>query len=334
MSKFVLEFERPLVDLEERLESMKRLPEAHVSDIASEINVLEDQIDRLRKSIYANLTPWQRVQIARHPQRPTTLDYINMFVDDFTELHGDRSYRDDRAIIAGLGKIAQHRVAIVGQQKGKNTSDRIARNFGQPHPEGFRKSLRVARMAEKYNLPLICFVDTQGAYPGRESEERGISNAIAENLMAFSALKTPIIVCNIGEGGSGGALGIGVGDRLFMLENAYFSVITPEGCASILFSDPSRAEEAANLLKITANHLQQLGFLDGIVPEPLGGAHRDPESVAWILLRLIEQALSELTQLDAGRLVESRYARIRSAGVFVDEQGILVGKPIDQDIKV
>ena len=318
MSRFVLDFERPIVELEERLESLKRTPEASELDIATDISTLEEQIDRLKKSIYADLTPWQRVQLARHPERPTSLDFVHVLIDEFIELHGDRLHGDDQAVVTGIGRFAGRSVALLAQQKGKSTKDRVSRNFGQAHPEGFRKALRIAKLAERNSLPVISFIDTQGAYPGTESEERGISVAIAENLAAFASLSVPVIVVNVGEGGSGGALGLAIGDRLFMLENAYFSVITPEGCSSILFGSADRAEESAALLKLTAQDLVATGMVDQIVPEPLGGSHRDPESVAFVVRRLLDAALSELTVLSKEDLVSRRLARIREYGEFTE----------------
>ncbi len=328
MGKYAFEFERSLVDLEERLEFLRNEAADGTDETASQVDQLEKQIEKLREITYSNLTPWQIVQLSRHPNRPTTQHYIESIIDDFVELHGDRVFGDDSAIIAGLGRMDGRSVAVIGQQKGRTARERVQRNFGQPHPEGYRKVLRVAKLAEKCNLPLITLVDTQGAFPGTASEERGISQAIAVNLAAFSSLRTPIVTVTIGEGGSGGALGIGVADRVLMLQNSYYSVITPEGCASILFGDSSRAEEAASLLKLTAEDLTGLGVVDGVVSEPLGGANRDPHWTAWELKKTLVAEIDALVVSDSEELVEKRYQKIRSIGVFMTEQGETIGSPL------
>lgn len=329
MGRYAFDFERSLVDLEERLEDLRAEAASGTEETASQVDQLEKQIAKLREITYGSLTPWQRVQLSRHPNRPTAQHYIESILDDFVELHGDRVFGDDAAIIAGLGRMNGRSVAVIGQQKGRTARERVQRNFGQPHPEGYRKALRIARMAEKCRLPLITLVDTQGAFPGTASEERGISQAISENLAAFSHLRTPIIAVTIGEGGSGGALGIGIADRVLMLQNAYYSVITPEGCASILFGDSARAEEAASLLKLTAEDLTGLGVVDRVVSEPLGGANRDPDWMAWELKKNLVAELDTLLESDPEELIEKRYQRIRSVGVFMTEQGETMGSPLE-----
>lgn len=311
-----MDFERPVIELEEKLESLKRLPVAHELEIAKEIEFLEGELEKLREKIYSDLAPWQKVQVARHPERPRSLDYIDHVFHDFIELHGDRHFRDDPAVVGGFAYLDNQKVMIVGHQKGGDTKENITRNFGMPHPEGYRKALRLMKQAEKFELPLICFIDTPGAYPGIGAEERGQAWAIAENLMEMSCLETPIIVVNIGEGGSGGALALGVGDKILMLENAYYSVITPEGCASILWNDASKAQEAAEVLKLTAEACLKLGVIDGIIKEPLGGAHRHPEFVDRELRKELLRALKDLKGVESAQLVASRYEKFRKMGVF------------------
>jgi len=317
MGKFLLDFERPLEELQNQLDELKRTRASQKEDIAQEIAGLEAQLQELRREVYSRLTPWQRIQIARHPERPAALDYVHRITSHFTELHGDRLYRDDPAIVAGLAYVGQRPIALIAEQKGRTTKDKVARNFGMPHPEGYRKALRVAKLAEKFSLPLLCLIDTAGAYPGVGAEERGQAWAIAESLREFSHLRTRIIVVNLGEGGSGGALAIGLGDRLYMLENAWYSVIAPEGCASILFGDASQAPDAARSLRLTAADVLALGIGDGIVPEPVGGAHRDPESAAWQVSRQVQRALEELEAMPIEAVVAERLRRIREIGVFV-----------------
>ncbi|MCL6471793.1 MAG: acetyl-CoA carboxylase carboxyltransferase subunit alpha [Firmicutes bacterium] len=316
MKRFAFDFERPLIELETKLDELKRLQPAEKADIAAEIRYLEEQIQKLRIRTYSNLTPWQKVQIARHPDRPRTSDYIEAIFTDFIELHGDRTYRDDPAIIGGLARLAGEKVMVIGHQKGRNTKENIARNFGMPHPEGYRKARRLMKMANKFGLPLITFVDTQGAYPGIGAEERGQAVAIAENLMELSVLEVPVIVTVIGEGGSGGALAIGFGDRIIMLENAYYSVITPEGCASILWDGGGGADKAAEALGLTAERLLELKIIDVVVKEPLGGAHHAPALVARDVKKELEKALADLKNVDPKQLVEKRYARLRNIGVY------------------
>ncbi|MCK4777553.1 MAG: acetyl-CoA carboxylase carboxyltransferase subunit alpha [Actinomycetia bacterium] len=314
MRKIILDFEKPLVELEKKLELLKKLPSSQEEDIIKEITSLEEEIGKLREKIYLNLTPWQKVQLSRHPERPKTLDYIGEIFTDFIELHGDRLFKDDPAIVCGLAYLEDYKVAIVGHQKGKNVTENIIRNFGMPHPEGYRKALRLMKLAEKFSLPIISFIDTQGAYPGIGAEERGQAWAIAENIKTMGLLKTPIIAVNIGEGGSGGALAVGVGDKLLMLENAYYSVITPEGCASILWQDPSKASKAAEALKLTANELKEMGIVDEIIPEPLGGAQEDSYSVSQKIKDSLLKNLNILTKKSPDKLVSARWNRIKNAG--------------------
>lgn len=326
MIRYYLEFERPIEELEMKIDELKRISDGKDIDISSEIKKLEKKVKDLRSEIFSSLTPWQKTLIARHPDRPYTLDYINMITDDFVELHGDRRYSDDPAIVAGIGKIQDIPVIIMGHQKGRGTKERIYRNFGQPHPEGYRKALRVMKLAEKFKRPVITFIDTPGAYPGIGAEERGQAEAIAVNLMEMSRLRIPIISIVIGEGGSGGALALGVGDRLFMLEHSCYSVISPEGCAAILWKkegdlgteDFSRAADA---LKLTAENLLNFKIIDGIIPEPLGGAHRDPEGTAKNISEYIAAAFEELKTKTTGKLIEERYKRYRKIGSFIEETG-------------
>ncbi|MHB0977249.1 MAG: acetyl-CoA carboxylase carboxyltransferase subunit alpha [Candidatus Aquicultorales bacterium] len=316
MRKFILDFERPLAELEEKLDELKKLSSAGQPDIAAEIQFIEAQLERLRIHIYTNLTPWQRVQIARHPDRPRTADYIEAMFTDFIELKGDRLFSDDPAVIGGLARLEHLRVVIVGTQKGRNTKENIARNFGMPHPEGYRKALRLYDLAKKYNLPVITFIDTLGAYPGIGAEERGQAVAIARNLVEMSALPVPIVAVNIGEGGSGGALAIGVSDWTIMLENSYYSVITPEGCASILWRDDGQAPAAADALGLTSDVLLEHKLIDTVVKEPLGGAHKAPALVARDLKKVLMASLRRFLTQTSEELVENRYARLRAVGSF------------------
>jgi acetyl-CoA carboxylase carboxyl transferase subunit alpha len=307
-----LEFELPVAELERRV---SELAEKRKSEDPLLMAARED-LDKERRALYGNLTPWQRVQIARHPARPYFLDYVASCVTDFVELHGDRFFGDDKAMPAGIGRIGGHRCVIIGQQKGRDVKENVLRNFGSPHPEGYRKALRLMRMAEKFGLPVVCIIDTPGAYPGVGAEERHIAEAIAVNLREMMALKTPIIAVVIGEGGSGGALGIGVADRVLMLENSYYSVISPEGCAAILWKHRKHAPEAAAALKLTADDLQELGLIDGVIAEPMGGAHRDPAAMSATLTGAITSALETLGEIPLKKLLEERYAKFRGMGVF------------------
>ena len=324
MMRYYLDFERPIEDLELKMDELKRISDGKDVDLSGEIKKLEKKIRDLRSEIFSSLTPWQKTLIARHPDRPYTLDYINLFASDFIELHGDRRFADDPAIVAGLAKVSGIPVVIAGHQKGRGTKERISRNFGQPHPEGYRKALRVIKLAEKFKRPVITLIDTPGAYPGIGAEERGQAEAIAVNLMEMSRLRTPIISIVIGEGGSGGALALGVADRLFMLEHASYSVISPEGCAAILWRKnselgPADFSRAADALKLTAQDLLQFKVIDGIIPEPLGGAHRDPEAMAKNISETILAAFEELKSKTAGKLIEERYKRFRKIGSFLEE---------------
>ena len=311
-----LEFEKPIIDLERKIEDLKGFTSHKDINISGEVKRLEEKLAQIKKDIYDNLTPWQRVQIARHPKRPYTLDYIEMIMTDFVEIHGDRHFSDDKALICGLAKLNGERIAVIGHQKGRDTKENLERNFGCANPEGYRKAMRVMYMAEKFGLPVVSLIDTPGAYPGIGAEERGQAEAIAFNLREMAHLKTPIICFVIGEGGSGGALGIGVGDRIYVLENAYYSVISPEGCAAILWKERSRSPDAAAALKLTAKDLFEMKIIDGIIKEPLGGAHRDPREAAENMKKTIKKDLASLKAIPKDKLVDMRYDKIRAIGVF------------------
>lgn len=317
MSKY-LEFEKGIEDLERRLEELTVVGRDVGIDIENEIKKLRRKLNRSLIKLYRELSPWQRVQVARHPLRPYTLDYVNFMMSDFVELKGDRRFADDKAIVAGFAKFCGFTVCVVGHQKGRSTKENIERNFGMPHPEGYRKALRVMKLAEKFGFPVITFVDTPGAFPGIGAEERGQAEAIGECLYEMSHLRVPIVVCVIGEGGSGGALAISVGDRILMQENAIYSVISPEGCASILWRDATKAPQAASALKLTAADLRNLGIIDEIIKEPIGGAHRNPEQAARILKRALKRNLFELVKKPLDELLKERYEKIRKIGVFTD----------------
>ena len=319
-----LEFEKPIVELEEKIDELKEFQHKHSNqqrriNLSSEIKKLEDKLYILKKEIYGSLTPWQRIQIARHPRRPYTLDYIDMFSEDFIQLHGDRCFADDTAIVTGFVKIDNQKLLIVGHQKGRDTQENIYRNFGCAHPEGYRKSLRLMQLAEKFNLPILILIDTPGAYPGVGAEERGQAQAIAWNLREMVEIKTPIIIYVIGEGGSGGALGIGIGDRICVLENAYYSVISPEGCAAILWKNSTKASEAADALKLTASDLLRFGIIDEIIKEPLGGAHRDPQETARNIRESLKKNLEELSSISKDELIKRRYDKFRRIGVISEQ---------------
>jgi len=315
MAKPVLEFEKPILDLEQKLEEMRRY--ADNPDIAVEVAKIEKRVLQLQQSVFANLTRWQRVQLARHPDRPYTLDYIALMMKDFQELHGDRSYRDDRAVVGGFARLESHVVMVIGHQKGRDTKSNVFRNFGMPNPEGYRKALRLMKLAEKFHKPVITLLDTPGAYPGLEAEERGQAEAIARNLFEMSRLRVPIIVAIIGEGASGGALGIGIGDRILMLENAWYSVISPESCSSILWRSWNYKEQAAEALQLTAPDLKKQGIIDVIVPEPMGGAHRNHEKMAQILKEILLAELKALVRVKSEKLVERRIEKFSRMGVTV-----------------
>ncbi len=314
MSTNVLEFERPIYELEEKIAEMRSM--ADQLDITPEIEVLEQKVERLRKSIYEQLTRWQRVQLARHPERPYTLDYIALICDDFIELHGDRAYGDDKAVVGGLARVDGMELVLIGQQKGRDTNERKARNFGMPNPEGYRKALRLMRLAEKFALPVVTLIDTPGAFPGIEAEERGQAEAIARNLFEMAKLRTPIVNIVIGEGASGGALGIGMGDRLLMMENTWFSVIAPESCSSILWKSWDYKEQAAEALRLTARDLVDMGIADEIIPEPIGGAHRAPREAAELLKAAMTAALHTVGSHSIDRLLELRHERYAAMGVW------------------
>jgi acetyl-CoA carboxylase carboxyl transferase subunit alpha len=297
---------------------MKDFSSGEDIELSQEIKRLEKRAEKLRQEIFRNLTPWQRVQLARHPKRPFTLDYIKALMEDFVELHGDRRFSDDKAIVAGVARFEGRPVVVVGHQKGRNTEENLQRNFGMAHPEGYRKALRIFLLAAKFMKPVIVFIDTMGAYPGIGAEERGQAEAIATNLKVMSQLPVPIIIAIIGEGASGGALGIGVGDRILMLENAWYSVISPEGCAAILWRDRAQASKAAGALKLTAQDLMALGVIDAIVPEPLGGAHRDYQAVAEALRKELIRSLEELSTLNAEELVAQRLEKFGRMGFVVE----------------
>ncbi|MDA8241776.1 MAG: acetyl-CoA carboxylase carboxyltransferase subunit alpha [Nitrospiraceae bacterium] len=319
-----LEFEKPIEDLEVKIEELKRISDGKDINLTGEVKKLEKKVRDLRTEIFSKLTPWQKTLLARHPDRPYTLDYIPLITEDFIELHGDRRFADDKAIVGGLARIKGHPVVIVGQQKGRGTKERIKRNFGQPHPEGYRKALRLMELAEKFKRPVVTFVDTQGAYPGLGAEERGQAEAIAVNLMRMARLGTPIVSVVIGEGGSGGALALSVADRFYMLEHSVYSVISPEGCAAILWRKngelgPEDFSKAAEALKLTAQDLLKFKIIDDIIAEPVGGAHRDVEQAAKNIGDKIVVALEELSQKTPARLVEERYKRLRKIGGLAGE---------------
>jgi acetyl-CoA carboxylase carboxyl transferase subunit alpha len=313
---YVLEFEKPLRELEKQLDALHQQSLENNIDMAAELATIEAKIDTTKRDIYLNLTAWQRVQVARHPKRPYALDYVGTLCVDFQELHGDRQYNDDRALIGGTAFFEGRPVMIIAQQKGRDTKENIIRNFGMPQPEGYRKALRLMKLAEKFRLPVLCFIDTPGAYPGVESEARHVSEAIAVNLREMAMLKVPSIAVIVGEGGSGGALGIGVTDRVLIFENAYYSVISPEGCAAILWKDRANAPQAAEALKLNAANLYEFGVVDEVIPEPLGGAHHDPAAAATALKAALSKHLAELVHKSTDKLLDDRYERYRELGEY------------------
>ena len=313
-NKYVLSFEKPLQEMEERIEATKRTALERGIDMSKEIEGLEAKLEKAAADFYKNLTRWQRVQMARHPERPYTLDYVERITSSWFEMHGDRHYADDKAVVGGLAEIDEEKVVIIGQQKGRGTRDNLFRNFGMPRPEGYRKALRLMNLAARFSRPVISFIDTPGAYPGIGAEERGQAEAIARNLMVMSTLPVPIIVIVIGEGASGGALGMGVCDRLLMLENTWFSVISPEGCASILYRDAAKAEEAADAMRVTPQDLVEMGVCDRALPEPLGGAHRDVDAVAATVKSALMEILAELKAIPPDELVAARVSRYERLG--------------------
>lgn len=315
----VLEFEKPVLELEKQIEELKQFSAQKGIDMAEQIDALETKAAALRADILNNLSTWQRIQIARHPKRPTFLDYVGMICKNFIELHGDRLFRDDPAMVGGVAFLDNIPVTILGQQKGRDTKENISRNFGMPHPEGYRKALRLMQQAEKFRRPVICLVDVAGAYPGLEAEERGQGEAIARNIREMANLTVPVIVVITGEGGSGGALAVGVGNRVLMMENAYYSVITPEGCASILWKDASRAADAAEALQIGATKLLELGIIDEVIAEPLAGAHKNPQLAAENLKQAILNNLKPFLSMAGEEIREQRYQRFRTTGKFIED---------------
>lgn len=323
--KHHLEFEKPLLELQRKLADLKSHHESSEIDVDFEDEVarMEEKIERTRREIYSNLSPWHRVQVARHPKRPYSLDYCQMVFSGFSELHGDRLFSDDRAIVGGLAYLDGRKVMVIGTQKGRDTKENIMRNFGSAHPEGYRKALRLMKMAHKFGLPIVTLIDTAGAFPGIGAEERHISEAIAVNLREMALLEVPIVGLVLGEGGSGGALGIGVCNRVLIMENAYYSVISPEGCAAILWKDRAAAPKAAEALKITANHLKDLNLVDEIVPEPLGGAHQDPEVAANNVKEALIRNLDEVAAMSPEERLKQRYDKFRAFGHF--EENVIAG---------
>jgi acetyl-CoA carboxylase carboxyl transferase subunit alpha len=313
-----LEFEKPLAELEKRIEELRNLSGKQKLGAEGDLQSLQKKLEEARREVYGNLTPWQRVQIVRHPQRPYLLDYLRLGAAEVVELGGDRAYGDDHALIGGLATLGKHRVVYLGHQKGRDTKENLMRNFGCAHPEGYRKALRLMRLADRFRLPVVSFIDTPGAFPGVPSEERHIAEAIAVNIREMFNLRVPVVAIVIGEGGSGGALGIGVADRVLILENAYYSVISPEGCASILWKDRAFAPQAAEALRISARDLKDLGLVDEVIPEPEGGAHRDWETTVEGAVEKISQHLTELGRLSAESLMESRHARYRAMGSVLE----------------
>jgi acetyl-CoA carboxylase carboxyl transferase subunit alpha len=327
--KHQLDFEKPILELQNKLEELKKHPEAHSIDISfeEEVGLIQKKLEETKRQIFANLSAWDRVKIARHPKRPFTLDYLQSAFTGFSELHGDRLFAEDRAVVGGFACLGTHKVMVIGTQKGRDTKENIRRNFGSAHPEGYRKALRLMRLADKFRLPIITVIDTAGAFPGIGAEERHIAEAIAVNLREMMLLEVPIIATVIGEGGSGGALGIGVADRVLILENAYYSVISPEGCAAILWKDRSAAATAAEALKITSRHLLDLGLVDEIIPEPLGGAHTNHVLAAQTLRDYLLKHLEQLKALSPADRLKQRYAKFRAFGHFTEKQPVAAEKP-------
>lgn len=320
-----LDFEKPIAELQSKLEELKKHPEKHALGISfeEEVALIEKKLAETKRQIFLNLSAWDRIKIARHPKRPFTLDYLESAFTDFSELHGDRLFAEDRAVVGGFACLGPHKVMVIGTQKGRDTKENILRNFGSAHPEGYRKALRLMRLADKFRLPIVTLIDTAGAYPGIGAEERHIAEAIAVNLREMMLFQVPILAAVIGEGGSGGALGIGVADRVLILENAYYSVISPEGCAAILWKDRAAAAKAAEALKITAKHLLELGLVDEVVPEPLGGAHTDPDGAARNLRESLLKHLEQLRALSPAERLKQRYAKFRNFGHFLEKPSAL-----------
>ncbi len=313
---FYLEFEKPIIELEKKIREMKEFSSGGGVELNSEIISLERKLEKLQSEIFSKLSRWQRVQLARHPKRPYTLDYIQLIFSDWIEIHGDRGYADDKAVICGFGKLEGEKVLIVGQQKGRDTKQKLERNFGMMHPEGYRKALRLMRTAAHFGRPIVIFIDTPGAFPGVEAEERGQAEAIARNILEMFKLTVPIVIIIIGEGASGGALGIGIGDRVMMLENSWYSVISPEGCAAILWRDNAKAPDAAEALRLSATDLMQLKVIDKILPEPTGGAHRNHQLAAQIIKAELQESFGELKQLSTEELLRQRLEKFRAIGIY------------------
>lgn len=311
-----IDFEKPIVELEKKIADMEEFSKVEEIELSGEIDALQAKLQKLQKSIFSNLTRWQRYQLARHPRRPYTLDYIKMITGDFVELHGDRYFADDKAIVGGFARLDGQPIMILGQQKGRDTKAKLYRNFGMANPEGYRKALRLMQMAAKFNRPIVIMIDTPGAFPGIGAEERGQAESIARNLREMTMLAIPVIIIIIGEGASGGALGIGLGDRIFMMEYSWYSVISPEGCAAILWRDAAKAPEASEAMKLTAEDVMKLGLIDGIIPEPEGGAHRDPERAASKVKDYIIRSLQELKGLEPEKMIRQRIEKYRQMGVF------------------
>ena len=311
-----LDFEKPIVELEERIQALQESAKGTDLDVSREVEQLRQRVDKLGLQIFSKLDPWQRVQLARHPRRPYTLDYIDLIFDDFRELHGDRAYRDDASIVGGMAHLDGQAIMVLGHQKGRDTKSNIYRNFGMPHPEGYRKALRLMETAGRFSIPIVTFVDTPGAFPGVGAEERGQAEAIARNLKVMSRLPVPIVVVITGEGGSGGALALAVGDRVYMLENSIYSVISPEGCAAILWKDRAKAPQAAEAMCVTARQVYDLGVVDEVLPEPLGGAHRDPEATARTIRGKLNDALGQLSALSVQALLDNRLAKFLNMGAW------------------
>ncbi len=314
--KQILDFERPIVELEKKISDMKDFAAGANLELDGEIESLQKKVDKMRQEIFSGLTRWQKVLLARHPRRPYTIDYINLMTTDFVELHGDRCYSDDKALVGGFAKLDGKPVLILGQQKGRDTKQKLFRNFGMMHPDGYRKALRLFKLSEKFNRPIVVMIDTPGAYPGIGAEERGQAEAIARNLREMASLKVPIVIVVIGEGASGGALGIGIGDRIYMLQYSWYSVISPEGCAAILWRDNAFAPDAAEALKVTASDMWELGLIDKIIPEPPGGAHNDHKGMASTMKSEILNALTELEKLSPEELIKNRLMKFRTMGVY------------------
>jgi acetyl-CoA carboxylase carboxyl transferase subunit alpha len=326
--KHHLDFEKPIAELQHKLEELKKHPETHSLGISfeEEVALIEKKLEETKRHIFLNLSAWDRIKIARHPKRPFTLDYLRSAFTDFSELHGDRLFAEDRAVVGGFAHLGPHKVVAIGTQKGRDTKENILRNFGSAHPEGYRKALRLMKLADKFRLPIVTLIDTAGAYPGIGAEERHIAEAIAVNLREMMLFEVPIIAAVIGEGGSGGALGIGIADRVLILENAYYSVISPEGCAAILWKDRSAAPKAAEALKITAKHLLELGLVDEVIPEPLGGAHTDPDRTAETLKETLLRHLEQVLAIPGPERLKQRYAKFRRFGHFEEPQVVTAEK--------